>query len=419
MQAGQMVDVWSVLPTFTSQFQVRVQVFQHVAAGPATILPPRLLGPPLDQDGNPTPVLHLYWRGEHFEPLFAPDTVRLPVRVPLGGGPPATAAQSPVVQSPGAAQPPSPTAGATAPQPAPFGPVVSRPRRGQHDPSAGRFTQRLGGDVLDGLRRRVLEYMDAEGMPSSSEGMVDALVAVLAEAENPAGAGPQEEWWYDLVTEGLTIMRPAYRQASFYAGSLPGVDAGMLERLSVGREVTVDGFIHARTTPVGFDGDTLFVITSTSGRDVSRLAGGGSDLVMFDRGRRFEVIRVTQEPGGRRVIDMRDSGLAGATGQGAAGPAEPGSRPMPLPPADFEARSGSGAAAGSGALPSRSGPRSSDALPETRSGAGTSHSMVSAAGPVPGSATTGLRIDPGFPWDDPSDEVARRSVSTRAFPGMS
>ena len=414
MLRGQMVDVWSVLPTFTSLFQVRVQVFQHVPAGPdapATILASRLAGPSLDRDGNPTPVLHLYWRGEHFEPLFAPGTrtARLPVRAPLGGRPPATAGQPPAVRSPGTAQPPPPAAGAPAPlQPASFGPVVRRPRRGQYDPSAGRFTQRLGGDVLDGLRRRVLDYLGQTAAPSPGEDMISALVAVLAEAEDLAGAGAREEWWDDLIAEGLTMLPPAVRQASFYAGSLPGIDAG---RLAAGREVTVDGVIRARTTPAGLAGDTIFVITSSAGRDVSRLAGGGSDLVMFDRGRRFEVTGITQEPGGPRVIALQDPRIHAVPGQGAVEPADPGSRPMPLPPADFDARPGSGTTAPQASSDAPPGA----ALPGARFGAGPSHSAPP-AGSVPGSATGGLRIDPGFDWDDLSDPASSPASPSPQMP---
>jgi hypothetical protein len=94
IQGGQLVDVWRVLPTFTSMFQVRVQVFQYDAAadGSEQILPSHLDGPPADQDGIPTPVLHLYWRGSHFEPLFAAAPPALALRDPLGAGPPAVAA---------------------------------------------------------------------------------------------------------------------------------------------------------------------------------------------------------------------------------------------------------------------------------------------------------------------------------------
>jgi O-acetyl-ADP-ribose deacetylase (regulator of RNase III) len=104
-----MIDVWSVLPTFTSMFQVRVQLFRHHDDDPDArrggaggsgaeavpgggILASHLDGPPADQDGEPTPVLSVYWRGEHFEPLLLPAPAVLPERVPLGAGPPAVAA---------------------------------------------------------------------------------------------------------------------------------------------------------------------------------------------------------------------------------------------------------------------------------------------------------------------------------------
>ncbi len=93
----QMIDVWSILATFTSMFQVRVQVFQHgdpraAADQPGTVTPSPLRGPARDQDGNLTPVLHLYWRGSHFEPLFDARSQPLPLREPLGAGPVAVAA---------------------------------------------------------------------------------------------------------------------------------------------------------------------------------------------------------------------------------------------------------------------------------------------------------------------------------------
>ena len=83
LQTEDAVDVWSVLPTFTSRFQVRVQVFTHAE----TVLASDLAGPEVDQDGNQTPVLRLYWRSGHFVPVFesAGPVARLPVRRPLGG----------------------------------------------------------------------------------------------------------------------------------------------------------------------------------------------------------------------------------------------------------------------------------------------------------------------------------------------
>jgi hypothetical protein len=57
-------------------FQVRVQVFQVQTAADrsSTVTTSPAEGPAVDTDGNPTPILHLYWRGAHFEPLFSTDT---------------------------------------------------------------------------------------------------------------------------------------------------------------------------------------------------------------------------------------------------------------------------------------------------------------------------------------------------------
>ncbi len=84
-----MVDVWSVLPALTEAFQVRVQLFTHAEdrsrwvalreerpeiehewPGYETVLPSELVGPAADGEGIQTPVLRLYWRGGHFEPVF-------------------------------------------------------------------------------------------------------------------------------------------------------------------------------------------------------------------------------------------------------------------------------------------------------------------------------------------------------------
>src|SRR6202042_1873276 len=55
----------------------RVQVFRHAEQagdyewpGYATIQPSHLEGPAVDELGQPTPVLRLYWRGAHFVPGF-------------------------------------------------------------------------------------------------------------------------------------------------------------------------------------------------------------------------------------------------------------------------------------------------------------------------------------------------------------
>jgi hypothetical protein len=85
------VDVFTVLPEFTDVFPVRVQVFQHVTGdrdpgwpGDQTILTSDILhGPETDRDGNPTPILRLYWGGNHFEPVF-PDATYQESQPPVG-----------------------------------------------------------------------------------------------------------------------------------------------------------------------------------------------------------------------------------------------------------------------------------------------------------------------------------------------
>ena len=76
-----MVDIWQVLPELTAAYQFRLQAFQHVEdpgdpgwRGRQAILPSPLTGPPTDTHGNPTPIVQLYWRGRHFDPLFAGPT---------------------------------------------------------------------------------------------------------------------------------------------------------------------------------------------------------------------------------------------------------------------------------------------------------------------------------------------------------
>ena len=78
-----------MLPVFTSMFQVRVQVFEHVEQpGYQAILASHLDGPAVDQNGNPTPVIRLHWRGAHFVPVDSDEPVlELPTREPLGDGP--------------------------------------------------------------------------------------------------------------------------------------------------------------------------------------------------------------------------------------------------------------------------------------------------------------------------------------------
>ncbi|HMH93125.1 MAG TPA: GNAT family N-acetyltransferase, partial [Streptosporangiaceae bacterium] len=100
---GETIDVYSVLPVFTSSFNVRVQVFRRAGPGDRfdppprrTILPGPLVGPNRDQDGQPTPIVRLYWEGNHFEPVF--PAVRNPVLRPPPG--PASAAAPAPAASP-------------------------------------------------------------------------------------------------------------------------------------------------------------------------------------------------------------------------------------------------------------------------------------------------------------------------------
>ncbi|HMH90850.1 MAG TPA: hypothetical protein VK586_07150, partial [Streptosporangiaceae bacterium] len=87
-----MIDVYSVLPVLTSHFNVRVQMFQAGPGGPddlpgsRTIQAGPLVGPNRDQDGRPTPILRLYWRPDHFDPIFPPERSPVP-RPPAGAAP--------------------------------------------------------------------------------------------------------------------------------------------------------------------------------------------------------------------------------------------------------------------------------------------------------------------------------------------
>ena len=103
LMRGQTVDVYSVLPVLTSSFNVRVQVFRLAGPGDRYDPPPRrtiqaspLEGPNRYQDGRPTPIVRLYWEGNHFEPVF-------PVEPSPVARPPADpAAASAVAAVPGA-----------------------------------------------------------------------------------------------------------------------------------------------------------------------------------------------------------------------------------------------------------------------------------------------------------------------------
>ncbi len=261
LRAGQMVDVWSVLPALTEAFQVRVQLFTHAEdrsrwgplleerpeiegewPGYETILPSELVGPAADGEGHQTPVLRLHWRWGHFEPVFDED-------------------------GPGGGQP------------------------------AGTSAQRLVG--LDGiLRRRVLGYLERR---TATPREIDLLTDVLGEAEGLAG-GPPDQAWNQRISDGLELeLLPAYFGEQSYTAELPGITTAELRQ---GGPILVPGLIrtHKNLESVS-SGDVLYVIEdSPHGRDVSGLVGEGSDLVMFDRGQEFKVARLRDEDGRRTIV---------------------------------------------------------------------------------------------------------------------
>src|SRR6266851_2166579 len=373
-----MVDMWGALRGLSDAFQVRVQLFTHTEhrsrwgalletrpeivndwPDHETILPSTLIGPP-GTEANPTPVVRLYWRFGHFEPVFdhagparqllaeierlldgfSPDAVgdiREPARqvaeqalslvdlIDPGTSPERVremlqplvdqlgiqrnqAADRASALSRASGQPP---ARPTRPD-APFGEAVSRPRRGPGDAPPSISTVRLGrrGDALRGLVR---QYLDRTSR-AATQNEVDLLTDVLGEAENSA-RGPldqaQVEEWNQRISAGLRLL-PAHLGPDSYAAELelpPGINPA---ELAQGNQITVPGLIraHAREESVTEEsvtpGDILYVIQSNQGRDLSGLVGPGprSDLVMFDRGQHFEVVS-NQYDGVRRRIVLR------------------------------------------------------------------------------------------------------------------
>jgi len=83
LDTNEAVDVTMLLPDFTRLYQVRVQLFQQVTGQdpgwhgrPELQTSDFLHGPETDLAGNPTPILRLYWGGDHFEPVFPDATVQ-------------------------------------------------------------------------------------------------------------------------------------------------------------------------------------------------------------------------------------------------------------------------------------------------------------------------------------------------------
>ncbi len=185
----------------------------------------------------------------------------------------------------------------------PFGPMVRQPRRRPGEGPTGVSTQRLG-DQLHVLRRRVLTYLGRPGAPTAPvQDAVEQLTAVLAEAVGQAGDEPREPEWNALVSGGLARLFPPTSDRS-YTAHLPGIDPATLGE---GDRVTVTGLIHAHTDAGSIPGgDVRYEIVSPrGGRDVAALVGDASDLVLFDRGQRFQVTYITADRHDRWLIQLQ------------------------------------------------------------------------------------------------------------------
>ena len=133
------------------------------------------------------------------------------------------------------------------------------------------------------------------------ESAADEVAAVLAEAEDVAREASSPAW-ETRVSNGLARL-PNTGHPSF-AGLLPGIDGG---DLGIGDRFTVSGLIRAHVGAAIVTGDIQYRIESSRARDVSGLVG--RDLVMFDRGERFEVIDIAIDNAGPRRILLRHPAL--------------------------------------------------------------------------------------------------------------
>jgi hypothetical protein len=169
--------------------------------------------------------------------------------------------------------------------------------RGPRDQPPGISTQRFG-DLHGVLRLRVLRYLG--GQPAGQR-TIDLLADVLGEAEGWAH-GPSSDEWDTRISEGLALLPLTYTDS--YTQMVPGIDDPAA--LFAGSQVTTSDLIRAqaRRELVTSDEDVRYVIVDTPGRDVSGLVGQGSDLVLFDRGQHFVVVRVGQDAEGRLEIEL-------------------------------------------------------------------------------------------------------------------
>ena len=107
-----------------------------------------------------------------------------------------------------------------------------------------------------------------------------------------------------LATYGL-FQLPAYRGAVFRGTSLAPEAAA---RYVPGAVVREHAFVSAvANLSIAFPGDTLFVIASVNGRDVSALADRPDEHeVVFFTGTRFKVLAVDDGADGRRTIYLAE-----------------------------------------------------------------------------------------------------------------
>ena len=184
--------------------------------------------------------------------------------------------------------------------------VIGQGHRGQDEGHAGVLSQRLEGNVA-GLMGRVIRWPGLEHVRGGSvQAETEGLTAVLAEATGQAGDGRGSAPWDSLVSQGLALLELFPRPA--FAGSLPGVDPDTLRQ---GSSFTVDGLIRAHADADRVTGDVVYQIhDSIHGRDASSLAG--ADLIMFDRGQRFQVTADTTDELGLRRITLTHPGRSAA-----------------------------------------------------------------------------------------------------------
>ena len=357
----QMVDVTAVLPVFTSMFQVRVQVFEHARPGndplgAETIRPSPVQGPAVDLDGNPTPVLRLYWHGHHFEPVFPAAGGQVAVLGGLGEGPPAVAAawraarelrlareqvgemldqargqgtldeaaargfggRAAAIEGEGGRIAVNVTARASeevigrlrdlvGQLNALVGEVGQLAGPGQ-PPAAGTAAPAAPGGSAAGsaltVRQYVNQHRDALA-GSTPDVAVTALEAVLAEAAGERGESQFRALRNTLVDAGLRLL-PRANADTAHTSELPGIDAGQLPRVFTVADAVTGRAGPGQATTAG----TLFVVRQPQASDLSVLPGQEPGTVMFAPGTHLEVVNDSVREG-RRTVELRHPRAAG------------------------------------------------------------------------------------------------------------